>query len=133
MPESQEFLQLLEKMKEVHKKKNDDYTSGGCFENFERVAELQSWFKNDIDKAFVGFIAVKLARLGSLLGRKDPQNESIIDSLEDLSIYCGLWTAYHMHARIVSKDAYDEAYYRMQMNLGAYNPNVGSVTSKKST
>jgi len=74
-------------------KKSADYTSGYTdrYENFRRQAELISWFKEDIDKAFVAVIAIKLARLGSLLGNKSPKNESIQDTFIDLINYCALW------------------------------------------
>lgn len=91
---NQEFLNLLEKMKETHVKKNEDYTSGDVDENFNRVAELQEWFRDPTDKTFVGFIAVKLARLSSLLNsQKEPMNESVEDSFLDLNVYCALWAA----------------------------------------
>lgn len=91
-----EFDKLLEKMRTTHNRKGNDYTTAGDFENFERVSEVTGWFKSDIDKAFVGHITTKLSRLASLLGRKDPKNESVEDTLLDLNVYCGLWYSYHL-------------------------------------
>jgi hypothetical protein len=112
MPKSPEFLQLLEEIKILHEKKNDDYTTNGTFENFERMAEISSWFRNEIDKSFANLVAVKLARLGSLLGRnKVPNNESIIDSFKDITTYCALWAAYHINqlqGRTLSISSYDD-------------------------
>jgi len=94
MPENKEFLQLLEQMKEIHRKKNDDYSSAGPDENFERMAIISSWFRDSLDKVFATMIAVKLARLGVLLSsQKDPNNESVEDSFLDLCTYAGLWAA----------------------------------------
>lgn len=78
----------------IHKLKNEDYAGEGIDTNFERVAVIQSWFDNPIDKAFAGFVAVKLARLAILLnsGRK-PKNESIHDSFLDGTTYMALWGA----------------------------------------
>lgn len=91
---NKEFLDLLEKSRVIHELKNQDYTSGNVDENFERIAELTSWFNNHIDKAFAGMVAVKLARLATLLNKTDkPNNESISDSFLDLFTYVGLWTA----------------------------------------
>ena len=92
-----EFIQLLEEMRTIHSKKNEDYASQlNKFENFERSAELSSWFKNDIDKSFVVLIGTKLARLSTLLNsKKEPNNESISDSFLDLTTYCGLWASYY--------------------------------------
>jgi len=85
--------QLIDKGKELMQIKAHDYTSGETnrYENFLRQAELLSWFKNDNDKAYVAVIAIKLARLASLLDSKEPKNESIEDSFIDLINYCALW------------------------------------------
>jgi hypothetical protein len=91
-----EFMQILEKMKEIHSKKSEDYSSVGYYENFTRQAEIMGWFKRDIDKAFAGLVAVKLARLATLLDKTNSPNfESIDDSFLDLTTYCGLWASYH--------------------------------------
>jgi hypothetical protein len=91
-----EFHAILIKMAEIHKKKNEDYAStDNPFSNFERSAELISWFEDSTDKAFVGLIGVKLARLAELLqSGKTPVNESIDDSFLDLATYCALWGSY---------------------------------------
>lgn len=89
-------INRLEKIRKIHEKKNEDYAAPGkSFENFERAAEVASWFKHDIDKAFIHNIATKLARLATLLNSdKPPNNESIEDSFDDLATYCLLWGAY---------------------------------------
>lgn len=96
MPPIPVVIELLEKIKSIHEKKNEDYASSGkVFENFTRSAELASWFKSDEDKAFVVLIGTKLARLAVLLSSdKSPNNESIEDSFLDLSTYCILWSAF---------------------------------------
>lgn len=97
MPQIPEFMQLLEKMKEIHEKKNNDYAATP-FENFERSAEISSWFKYDNDKAFVILIATKLARLATLLNKDIiPNNEPIEDSFLDLTTYCALWAAFYQY------------------------------------
>lgn len=96
-----EVMQLLEKIKSIHEKKNEDYAAkGASFENFERSAVLSSWFNSDYDKSFVVLIGTKLARLATLLNKVEaPNNESIEDSFLDLSTYCILWSAYHSKPR----------------------------------
>ena len=91
------FVELLDKMKAIHEKKNRDYSAeGNAFENFERSALVSNWFKNDIDKAFVVLITTKLARLATLLNSQaEPNNESIEDSFLDLTTYCALWASFH--------------------------------------
>jgi hypothetical protein len=74
------------------KKKREDYTSSGTHQNFERAEIIISWFSNDIDKVYATHIATKLARLATLLSSdKEPNNESIRDSFEDLTNYAALW------------------------------------------
>lgn len=91
-----EFTKLLERMQEINDKKSGDYTSAGPFQNFDRSAELASWFKNNTDKAFVVLIGTKLARLATLLDSgKTPNNEPVSDSFLDLCTYCALWASYH--------------------------------------
>ena len=97
-----EFVELLDKMKVIHEKKNQDYSAKDVpFENFERSSMLASWFNNDVDKAFVVLIGTKLARLATLLNSNaQPNNESIEDSFLDLTTYCALWSSYHSHNKI---------------------------------
>jgi hypothetical protein len=86
----------MDEIKILHEKKNNDYTTSGLYENFERMSQISSWFVTEIDKTFATMAAVKLARLASLLGRKKVvNNESVLDTFRDLTTYCGLWTAYY--------------------------------------
>lgn len=93
-----QFLDLLNKMKDIHEKKNQDYAQTGApFENFERSGQLASWFNDPIDKGFTVLIGTKLARLATLLNSdKTPNNESIDDSFLDLTTYCALWASYRI-------------------------------------
>lgn len=95
MPPIEDFMKSLDIMREVHIRKNEDYSSSTVpFENFERQALIQSWFKHDIDKAFAGLIALKLARLATLLNKEGaPNNESIEDTFIDMANYTLLWKA----------------------------------------
>lgn len=87
--------ELMAKGMELMKSKSHDYTTSHRYENFERQAELISWFKDSNDQAFVAVIAIKVARLASLLGRdKEVKNESIQDTFIDLINYCALWGGY---------------------------------------
>ena len=96
MPIIPQFVARLDRAKSIHQKKNDDYAgNSNPFENFERAALLITWFNDPVDKAFVSLIGTKLARLATLLNKKEsPNNESISDSFDDLMIYCGLWGSY---------------------------------------
>jgi|SRR5947209_19360842 len=89
------FLSLLEKMKEIHEKKSEDYSAHGFYLNFEQSATIASWFKDPVDKSFATLIGTKLSRLGNLLSStKEPNNESVEDTFLDLTVYCGLWASY---------------------------------------
>lgn len=91
-----EFVDLLDRMKIIHEKKNRDYAGEGQpFENFQRSAHVAEWFNDPVDKVFVTLITTKLARLSTLLNSgNNPNNESIDDSFLDLTTYCGLWTSW---------------------------------------
>jgi len=91
-----EFVDLLDQMKAIHEKKNQDYAERGHdFQNFERSAEISNWFAAPIDKVYITLITTKLARLATLLNNSGhtPNNESIDDSFLDLSTYTVLWAA----------------------------------------
>ena len=94
-PRIPEFIELLDASKAIHLKKNQDYANAdNPFSNFERAAELISWFSNKTDKAFMGLIGNKLARIAELSDGRIPNNESLDDSFLDLLTYVGLWGAY---------------------------------------
>lgn len=90
-----DFVESLDKMRELHLRKNDDYAdSDNPFSNFEFTEFVLSYFKSDRDKAFVWPIATKLARLATLFSsNKSPNNESVDDSFLDMAVYTLLWKA----------------------------------------
>lgn len=94
-PRIPDFIDSLEKMKELHLKKNSDYaTEGNPFANFDFTCEVMTHFKDNRDKTYVWPIACKLARLANLLDSdKPPNNESIEDSFIDIAVYVLLWKA----------------------------------------
>jgi hypothetical protein len=93
MPQVPGFVQTIEKIKKLHISKNDDYAKdSNPFYNFDTTLFILAQFKADKDKVFVWPIANKLARLANLLGSdKDPNHESVIDSLDDIATYVILW------------------------------------------
>jgi hypothetical protein len=92
---SKHFLDLMDRLKTLHSRKQEDYAQeGNPFSNFERASQLVQWFNSDVDKVFVALIGVKLARIAELRKEKEPKNESLQDSFEDLTCYCGLWASY---------------------------------------
>ena len=112
-----EVLAYLERIKSIHEKKIKDYAAAtNQFENFERSAELMSWFDSNLDKAFVSLIGTKLARLATLLGKNEsPNNESIDDSFLDLMTYCILWN--NNYSRRTNQNV-DSALDTLVYNLG---------------
>lgn len=94
---NKEFLDLLDKSKKIHETKNQDYTSGNVDENFHRMAIISEWFNDPLDRVFATMVAVKLARLATLLNKSTtPEHESVDDSFLDLFTYVGLWGANYM-------------------------------------
>jgi hypothetical protein len=95
-PRIPEFIELMHKSINVHIKKNKDYASAeNPFSNFERSAEIASWFLYDSDKSFAVLVGTKLARIAELTDGRLPNNESLDDSFLDLVTYCALWGAFH--------------------------------------
>ena len=67
-PRIPQLITLLESVKSIHIKKNQDYaTESNPYSNFEFAARLSEDFKDPVDKVFVTLIGVKLARLSVLL------------------------------------------------------------------
>lgn len=98
MPVIPEVIDALDKIKELHERKNDDYAfSDNPFSNFDVQAYLLEQFKfaSSHDQAFISLIAVKIARLANLLSSKGhPQNESIEDTMLDLATYTLIWRSH---------------------------------------
>lgn len=98
---NQDFLEILERSKEIHLKKSQDYTTNteeNPHENFERATLIASWFPDEY-KSFAVLIGTKLARLASLLTKEKqlgytPNNESTDDSFLDCLTYVGLFFSF---------------------------------------
>ena len=85
------FDEILAKCKILQDTKKNDYTVHHSHENFRRSAHVAGWFHLDRDKVYIIQIVNKIARLASLLGQKEPKNESVEDTFLDLVNYCALW------------------------------------------
>lgn len=107
---SEKFNEILNKMREIHARKNHDYAQDNDpFSNFKRAALISEWFNDPVDKVFVTMIGIKLARLAELHNGKEAKNESVNDSHLDLEVYATLWDAYHqtLNDELLSKWAED--------------------------
>lgn len=92
MPMIPGFVDNLDRYKDLHRKKNDDYSGNkGAFFNFEFCDFVSSLFSNSRDRVYATFLAVKLARLAVTLSAKEIKNESIEDSFDDLIVYATIW------------------------------------------
>ena len=87
------FIKALDLMKEIHDKKNRDYSAQGPYDNFEFVSQIT---QTEIDKVFLIQIANKVARLGSLLSKGDPNFESLQDTRMDLAVYAAMYFSYFL-------------------------------------
>ena len=95
MGRNKTFNNLMDSIKELHDKKNHDYANeDNPYSNFEFASLLIREFTNPVDQSFACLIGIKLARLGQLLSGKEPNNESVEDTMRDLTTYCGIWAAY---------------------------------------
>ena len=79
--------------KEILSSKNNDYASSqDAFSNFKFISLVSGI---PVEKTFLQFIAVKLARLMELMNKdKEVKNESIDDTLIDMANYVELLYLY---------------------------------------
>ena len=88
------FDALLEEMKELHNRKNADYTgdTGNPYSNFELTALVAGV---SVDTVFAVQIANKAARLREVTRPGATANfESAMDNMKDLAVYACLRVAY---------------------------------------
>lgn len=95
-----EFRAIVEKMLEIHVRKNHDYSvDSNPFSNFEHSAAVAHGFSG-VHASFATLIGTKLARLAVLLAPgKTPKNETIEDTFVDLCTYCVLWACYFLREK----------------------------------
>jgi len=78
------FGDYTDKMAEIMLNKGDDYAGEDRLSNFKQVAQICGIKPQT---AILALIATKVARLSQLYSGKTPKNESINDSIVDLSNY----------------------------------------------
>lgn len=98
MPIIPEVNSTLDKIRDIHKRKNDDYAnSDNPFYNFDIQEFFSKQLKSERDKVFANMVGLKFARIANLLAcSANPNNESIIDSFDDFATYVILWKADYM-------------------------------------
>jgi hypothetical protein len=93
MPAIPGVIETYDKLKVLHKTKNDDYSGNhGPFYNFEVCEYISNLFTNTRDKVYAIFLSVKLARLSVVL-TKSPNHETVEDTFDDLINYAAIWKA----------------------------------------
>jgi hypothetical protein len=86
---------VMDRIAAIHAKKSHDYAqAGNPYSNFEYAAKVAERFTDPIDKVFATMIGIKLARLAELRAGKQPKNESVRDSFDDLATYAMIWNSY---------------------------------------
>lgn len=110
----QEYLafhkEFCEKMIEVTRKKNADYSGAGQdpFNNFRHIGHLVH--SKDIDVIAIGFLtrmSDKFSRIGSFIANGEllVKDESVEDTLHDLANYSALFAGFLREAAEKSRDA----------------------------
>jgi len=96
MPLIPGVIETYDKLKELHRKKNDDYSGdNGPFYNFDVAEKFGELFKGARDKVYAIVIGIKIARLSVVL-YKAPMNEATEDSFDDLINFACIWKADYM-------------------------------------
>lgn len=90
---NQDFINLLDEMKEIHERKSHDYAKeSDSYSNFRESATIAGV---DVPTSFFVLIGTKISRLRNLIASgKNAKNESLIDSAKDLTVYCALLTSF---------------------------------------
>lgn len=91
-----DFERLLEEMRALHQRKNEDYArEDDPLSNFRFAAWLAEGFADPLDRTFATLLGVKLARIQQLTcpGAGAPNFESLADSFRDLATYAAIWAA----------------------------------------
>lgn len=89
---------FLSRMKEVMIGKGNDYANEDRLSNFKLAGSICGLTP---EQNCLSLIATKVARLGVLLGGKEPSNESIDDSLLDLANYAVLLACLRQDIRAI--------------------------------
>lgn len=101
------FDKFTSKMKETMTRKGNDYASNDRLDNFKKVGAIMSfppYCAAQLD--CLTLIATKVARLANFYSSgKEPGNESVLDNIEDLGVYCIL-----LHALEVERMGLTDAY-----------------------
>lgn len=137
--QTEHFLKFFKKQEEVFLKKGNDYSSEDRLSNFKTVAGITNLPVTQVALVMIG---IKVARLGVLLkSQKQPENESISDSILDLANYSILLDAIVNEKKIIedlSKEkAPDENAGRVVMGLDdngfitGIRPGMGVFKEKK--
>ena len=86
---------ILNEIGKLHDLKNADYaTEKNVYSNFENAAVSAG---TDVDTVFKVMIGIKLARLNALKSKdKEPNFESINDTLKDLATYACIYASYFL-------------------------------------
>ena len=101
-PRIPEFVKTLERLRELHERKNKDYaTSTNPFCNFDFSSSVCSFALECGCKRehlpFINHVTTKLSRLFVLLSSgRNPENESVEDIFDDLATYIILWKCWNI-------------------------------------
>jgi len=93
MPLIPGVVETYDKLKSLHKSKNDDYSgTNGAFFNFEVAEYFGSMFKGARDKVYAIVLGIKFARLSVVL-YKEANHEAVEDTFDDFINYAAIWKA----------------------------------------
>lgn len=109
------FNEILDKMKRVHDKKNEDYAdSSNPYSNFENTAKLTGL---TVGQVFHVMISIKVERLRQLASGKTPNFESMEDTILDMANYCALWLSWIKLEEGRHVDTYDRGEPRFEVSF----------------
>jgi hypothetical protein len=109
------FNSLLDQMKEIHDRKNSDYSEdSNPYSNFEFAAQ---YAQIPVYKVYLVLEAVKTARLHQLHSGKVAKNESINDTYLDKATYSAIESS---HLMVVDESKIEKEHDFMNTDIGRF-------------
>lgn len=117
------FDMVLDKMAEIHDKKNEDYADDdNPFSNFEGAAAGSGL---SVDQVFLVMLNIKSERLRQITGGKAANFESLEDSILDMANYAAIWLAWRWSQEEEQLRASREKYRRENPESAAMWDEIG--------
>jgi len=108
----------------VESKANDYADDGNVYSNFEGAARIAGL---TVDQVFNVMVGIKMERLRQLMSGKEPNHESLEDTLMDAANYFALWLGYRrqkeqkLYVNVSETIGVQKPFYEYEIKLDKIN------------